>query len=205
VGESAGAAGDDECWRAAIRGDPAAFALVFDRHADAVYRQCLRRTGSVADAEDLTSMTFLQAWRARDRVRFVDGSARPWLLTVAANLARNHARAARRYRHQLARLPRDRPAEDAADAALDNLERVAAERAVAAALAELAPAEQDVVSLCDLSELSYAEAAQVLDVPIGTIRSRLSRARAHLRARLDPAGVAPDERQPIPYRGGPHD
>ena len=98
-----GAETDEQHWRAAVGGRPDAFAILFDRHADAIYGQCLRRTGSTADAEDLTSMTFLEAWRSRERVRFVEGSARPWSFVIASNLALNQARAARRYRKQLAR------------------------------------------------------------------------------------------------------
>lgn len=186
VGDEIEAETDEEHWRAASGGTPDAFALLFDRHADAVYGQCLRRTGSTADAEDLTSMTFLEAWRSRRRIRFVEGSARPWLFVVATNLALNQARAARRYRKQLARLPHEVPTEDASSEALSNLASEAAVRTVSRALAKLKRNEQEVISLCDLAGLSYAEAGQVLDVPVGTVRSRLSRARQHLRPLLDP-------------------
>lgn len=186
VGDDMEAGTDEEHWRAAVGGGSVAFGILFDRHADAVYRQCLRRTGSTADAEDLTSMTFLEAWRSRRRVRFVEGSARPWLFVVAANLALNQARAARRYRKQLARLPHEVPTEDASTEALAHLASEAAACTVARALAKLKRKEQEVISLCDLAGLSYADAGRVLDVPVGTIRSRLFRAREHLRVLLDP-------------------
>lgn len=178
-------ASDEECWQAGDCGRADVFGELFDRHADAVYRQCLWRIGSVADAEDLTSMTFLEAWRIRDRVRFVSGSARAWLLVIAANLARNYARARRRYADQLARLPHESSAEDAEGEALANIERASQARAVAGAVAKLKRTDQEALILCDVAGLTYAEVAAALDIPVGTVRSRLARARDRLRATLD--------------------
>lgn len=133
-------------------------------------------------------MVFLEALRRASAVRFVDGSALPWLLVVATNLARNQSRARRRYRALLARLPSPIPQADIADdvaADLESRERTARLRG---AMGSLRPAEQDVLALCDLAELSYEEAATALGVPVGTVRSRLSRARAKLRGALAPNG-----------------
>lgn len=129
-------------------------------------------------------MVFLEALRRASAARFVDGSALPWLLVVATNLARNQSRARRRYRALVARLPGPVPHADIADdvaADLDARERTALLRN---AMGSLRPAEQDVVTLCDLADLSYEEAATALGVPVGTVRSRLSRARAKLRRSL---------------------
>lgn len=184
---------DESLWARAVAGDGSAFAAVFDRHADTVHTHCARRAGSWVDAQDLTSLVFLEAWRQRTRVRFVDGSALPWLLVVATNVTRNQTRARRRYARALARVPGDPHAPDIADEAIADIEaeQVAAE--VAACIRRLRTDEQDVVSLCDLGGLGYAEAAAVLGIPVGTVRSRLSRARARLRAMLtDPATEALD-------------
>lgn len=179
---------DAECdqilWPRACRGDTTAFATVFERHADAVHTHCARRTGSWSDAQDVTSLVFLEAWRKRHRVRFVGGSVRPWLLVVATNLARNDARARRRYARALARIPPDRHAVDVAEEAIHDLAAEQLAVTVAACLTRLRLDEQQVLSLCDMGELSYADAAAVLGVPVGTVRSRLSRARAKLRAVL---------------------
>lgn len=96
-------------------GDGEAFGVIFDRHAGAVFGQCRRRAESVADAEDLASIVFLEALRRAADVRFVDGSVRPWLLVVATNTARNQARARRRYRLMLSKLPDPGAEPDVAD------------------------------------------------------------------------------------------
>jgi RNA polymerase sigma-70 factor (ECF subfamily) len=172
--------------RARIRaGDPEAFRALFDEHARSVYNHAFRLTGNWATAEDVVSLTFLEAWRLRERVDVGPeaGSLRPWVLGVATNVALNARRAARRHAAALARM-------SAPDIVPDHAEEVAArvdDRALVArtvaALATLRTAEREVLALCGWSGLDYAEAAQALSIPIGTVRSRLSRARAKL-ARL---------------------
>jgi DNA-directed RNA polymerase specialized sigma24 family protein len=109
VSEASDESSDELLWSQAADGRRVAFGDVFDRHVRAVYRHCRRLSSTVSDAEDLTSLVFLEAWRGRDRVRFVDGSVRPWLLATATNVARNASRARRRYDAVLARLPHDQP------------------------------------------------------------------------------------------------
>jgi RNA polymerase sigma-70 factor (ECF subfamily) len=176
---------DEALWTRSRAGDTVAFAVLFDRHADAVYTHGVRRTGSRTDAEDLTTMVFLAAWRKAGGVRFVDGSLKPWLLVVASNLARTQARSRRRYEHLVARLPRDDLEPDIADEAIRDVAAEQFSRQLAGCLALLRAAEQDVIALCDIEELSYADAARALGVPIGTVRSRLSRARRKLRPLLE--------------------
>ena len=176
------AADDQELWsQAASEYAAVAFGELFERHADRVYAHCFSRTGSWSMAEDLTSVVFLEAWRRRHEVRFSGDSALPWLLGVANNATRNAERTLRRYRQLLAKLP---PPEEEADFALDAATRVDEERLaqhLLCAMGELRDAERDVLALCDWAGLSYAEAAVALGVPEGTVRSRLSRARQHLR------------------------
>ncbi|MGH9074348.1 MAG: RNA polymerase sigma factor [Acidimicrobiales bacterium] len=172
---------DGELWRRAAEHDGTAFGELFERHADAVYNHCFRRTGSWSTAEDLTSAVFLEAWRRRGEVNLHGESILPWLLAVANNATRNVQRSLRRHRRLLAKLPALAPGDDSAEEAAA---RVDDERAMVRVLADyhrLRPVEQEVLALCDWAGLGYAEAADVLDVPLGTLRSRLSRAREHLR------------------------
>lgn len=158
-----------------------AFGELFERHADRVYAHCFSRTGSWSMAEDLTSVVFLEAWRRRSEVRFSGESVLPWLLGVANNATRNAQRTLRRHRQLLAKLP---PPDDESDIAPDAAARVDSERLaehLLCAMAGLRRGEREVLALCDWAGLSYAEAAVSLGVPEGTIRSRLSRARQHLR------------------------
>jgi RNA polymerase sigma-70 factor (ECF subfamily) len=176
--------------RARIRdGDPAAFATLFDGNAGALHRYALRVTGNRATAEDVVSLTFLEAWRLRGRLRpdepgdGRDGDGlRAWLFGIAANIVRNTTRSARRHRAALERLPprADEPdfAEELADRAAQAEELAAAHRA----LRLLRRGEREVLALVVWSGLSHAEAAEALGCRVGTVKSRLSRARARLRS-----------------------
>lgn len=184
---------DEVLWAAACRGDEEAFAVVFRRHCDAVQTQCARRAGSYDVADDLLATVFMQAWRSRGRVRFVDGSLRPWLMVVANNVVATHMRSRRRREAMTRRLTttaaREQPETDADPAA--RLEALTFAPVLAAALSTLSPREQAVVALCDLAEYPQAAAAKALDVPLGTVKSRLSRAHQKLRDRLgDEASAA---------------
>jgi RNA polymerase sigma-70 factor (ECF subfamily) len=175
---------DIELWERAVDGDRVSFGVLFERHAQSVYNHCFRRTASWTDAEDLTSAAFLEAWRRRREVRPIDASALPWLLGVANNLLRNHRRSLRRYRAALARLAVPPMQPDPAD---DVAGRLADEGRMARVLAlveRLPRRDREVLALCAWSELTYEEAATALGVPVGTVRSRLARARARL-AKLD--------------------
>ncbi|MCW2933775.1 MAG: polymerase sigma-70 factor [Actinomycetia bacterium] len=163
-------------------GDADAFGAVFDACAKSVYNHAFRLTGDWSTAEEVMAMTFLEAWRGRDSILADGGSLRPWLLGIATNLARGLHRTARRHRTALARLAVADELPDFADDVSGRLDDVARIKALHRALAELPGAELEVLALCVWSGLSYAEAAGALHVPVGTIRSRLSRARA--RAKL---------------------
>jgi RNA polymerase sigma-70 factor (ECF subfamily) len=178
---------DAELWRQAGLGEAAAFGVLFERYARAIYNYCFRRMGEWALAEDLTSVVFLEAWRRRATVVLAGDSALPWLYGVATNVVRSQRRAKRRYRAALARIPRDRPAEFAGDVE-ERLDDERAMRAVLEAVLKLPRAQRDVIALCVWSELSYQDAAVALGVPVGTVRSRLARARAALAELEDASG-----------------
>jgi len=162
-------------------GDPAAFGELFDDHANAVYRHGLRLTGDHCLAEDVVSSTFLHAWQLRGRIDAEGGTLRPWLLGIATNVIRNLARKRRRDRSLLERVaPREEVPDFAEDTAALLDDRNALTQ-VHASMTRLRPQEREVVALCVWAGLDYAAAAEALGVPVGTIRSRLSRARAKLR------------------------
>jgi RNA polymerase sigma factor (sigma-70 family) len=187
---------DRELWRRASLDEPAAFGVLFERHARAIYNYCFRRTADWALAEDLTSLVFLEAWRRREAVLLQSDSALPWLYGVATNVLRNRRRSQRRHHAALARVPREHSIDfaDDVDGRLDDERRM---RTTLHAVAKLPRREQDVLALCAWAELSYEEAAVALDLPVGTVRSRLSRARARLRELDGIGGHEPDGDQAI--------
>ncbi|WP_344532275.1 RNA polymerase sigma factor [Streptomyces albiaxialis] len=180
-------------------GDRETFARLYEEHARAVYNHGLRLTGDWSAAEEIMSETFLTAWRGRERVREDGGSLLPWLLGIATHKADNARRAQGRRRRFLARQPRPR-AEDAeedfaarAAGRIDDARRL---RAVQEALGQLRRQEREVLTLCVWSGLDYQQTAEALGIAVGTVRSRLSRARKKL-ARL----AEYEQGEPRPARG----
>jgi len=161
-------------------GDADAFGTLFDSCAKAVYNHAFRLIGDWSTAEDVMAQTFLEAWRSRERIAADGESLRPWLLGIATNLARGHRRTSRRQAATLLRLGPPPDIEDFSDnlsGRLDDARRIAA---LHRSLSRLRPDEFEVLALCAWSDLSYAEAAEALGIPVGTVRSRLSRARTKL-------------------------
>jgi len=177
---------DASLWARAREGDADAFGLLFTRHARAIYNFFFRGTADWAAADDLLSIAFLEAWRRRDK-ELDEGYVLPWLYGIAANVLRNRRRSERRFAGALRRLPPPEPEPDFSAAADD---RADDERRMAQALEllhRLPEREREIFILCAWMELSYEDAAAALALPIGTVRSRLSRARARLRE-LDASG-----------------
>lgn len=166
-------------------GDPEAFREIFNDHAQLVYRHAVRVTGDWSLAQDVVSLTFLEAWRLRDKLRDEHETPRPWLMGIATNVLRNTTRAARRHDRVLARLPVRDAVPDFADELVGRIADAEQLAAAQAGLAQLRRSEREVFTLCVWSGLGYAEAAAALGVPVGTVRSRLSRARTRLRRLAD--------------------
>ncbi|MEV5283554.1 RNA polymerase sigma factor [Streptomyces sp. NPDC052811] len=165
-------------------GDPGAFRELFDEHAQLVFRHAVRVTGDWAFAEDVVSLTFLEAWRLRERLRDEGESPRPWLMGIAVNVLRNVSRAARRHRAAMARVPVRTTVPDFTDELVGRMADAEQLAAAQRALGKLRRCEREVVTLCVWSGLTYPEAAKALGVPVGTVRSRLSRlSRARVRLR----------------------
>lgn len=173
---------DPVLWRRARDGDSAAFGILFERHAGRIYNYCFRRTADWALAEDLTSATFLLAWRSRGREPLKAESALPLLFGIATNVLRNQRRSLKRARDAFGRLPLAGAEEpDFAEETATRLDDQAAMRRLLGVFSRLPRREQDAIALCDWSGLSYESAAAALGVPVGTVRSRLARGRRRLR------------------------
>lgn len=169
---------DDLTWLAlaAGRGDPAAVATLVRRTQPEVWRLC-SRLGDREQADDLTQEVYLRALPALANYRG-DASARTWLLQIARHVCADHVRRSARSRRLLTRLVQRTDRGDAAEASR------AGEVELDDAVAALDPDRRAAFVLTQVVGLSYAEAAEVCEVPIGTIRSRVARARADLLAAL---------------------
>jgi RNA polymerase sigma factor (sigma-70 family) len=179
---------------AGSRAEPALFAEIFDRHHAGLYRYLRHRVGA-ALAADLASETFVTAFARRAAFRPERTSVRPWLYGIAHNLLRNHVRREHRRVAAYARHGADPVADPGAMAEF----ALADERADSAAvrsrlrpiLARMRPGDRDVLLLVAWADLSYAEVAQSLGIPVGTVRSRMNRARRQLRAATETESLDP--------------
>jgi len=190
---AAGGTNEYELWAWAVEGDAGAFGEIFDLHRDRVFGHALRALASRHDAEDVTAIAFLELWRHRRRVRVVNGSIIGWLLVTTNNVCRNQARSARRYRLALAKLSPEPSHPDPADDAGVGIDRARRAPGVRAVFAQLSARDQDILTLCVLEELTTAEAALALRIPIGTVKSRLYRAKSRMAELLLTA--APEARE----------
>jgi len=163
---------------------PQAFSLLFDRHYDAIWRYLCRRVGPTG-ADDLAGESFLRAFSRRGAYEPTGLGPRPWLYGIATNLLREHARREERQMRAYARVAQplvDGPVYEDVDGRLD---AESLGPAVAAALAGLEPSDRDTLLLLALTELGYDGIAVATGVPVGTVRSRLNRARRLVRAELE--------------------
>ncbi|MFI9788449.1 RNA polymerase sigma factor [Kitasatospora sp. NPDC051984] len=171
----------DPGFRARIRaGDEGAFGVLFREHGKAVYNHCFRLTGDWSGAEDCASLVFLEAWRLREKAEPTGGSLLPWLLGIATFVVHRRRRVARRHRALMERMPEPELLPDFADELVGRLEDQERIASVQEVLERLSRSDREVLALCVWAGLDYAAAAHALGVPVGTVRSRLSRARRRL-------------------------
>lgn len=163
-------------------GDPERFAVLYDRHAVVVYRYLTRRLGRQA-AEDVLAETFLAAFDTRRAYDLTRSDARPWLLGIATNLTNRHLRTESRHTGAHTRVPPP-PPPDEAETVVEELDHAAGTSTVMRALARLPGQDRDCLLLYAWGQLSYEQVAAALQVPVGTVRSRLHRARRTLRPLL---------------------
>lgn len=168
-------------FRARVRaGDEDSFRVLFREHGRAVYNHCFRLTGDWSVAEDCVSLVFLEAWRIREKVDPHGGSLLPWLLGIATYVVHHRRRTARRHRALMERMPPPGLLPDFADEVVGRLEDQERIAALRKALDQLSRPDREVLALCVWAGLDYAATAEALGVPVGTVRSRLSRARGRL-------------------------
>jgi RNA polymerase sigma factor (sigma-70 family) len=177
-----GSEGDPAIIRASLS-EPERFAALFDRHAPVIYRYLASRAGRTA-ADDLTAETFLAAFRRRASYDLACADALPWLYGVATRVLAQHRRDdARQLRIRLAAIP-DLSDPGHGDRVAGDVTAGALRGALADVLAGLSAGDRDVLLLIAWEQLSYDEVARALEIPVGTVRSRLNRARTRLRGAL---------------------
>lgn len=170
---------DEMVWQQVLSGDERAFGVIWDRHSRRVHRHLVEMGNSAGDVEDLVAATFMELWRRRDTVRIVDGSVLPWLIVTARNVARNAARARRRYRNFLASLP---PVEDTADHAEFFADQDSAWRLqLRAAIQKCRPVDAALLAMTALEGFTAAQAGAAFGLSEAATRMRISRLRARLR------------------------
>ena len=166
--------------------EPRAFVAVFERHYGVVYGYLARRVGP-ALGEELAAETFEIAFAKRERYRPETPDARPWLFGIAVNLLRTQRRKERRELRAYARTGLD-PLTGPDDECFEAAGRQAAARELAGALARLGAKDREILLLFFWADLTYEEIAVALAIPVGTVRSRLNRARNRLRELVDGSG-----------------
>jgi RNA polymerase sigma factor (sigma-70 family) len=167
-------------------GDGRYFATVFDRHYDRIWCYLSRRADPVA-ADDLASETFVRAFAGRAGYDQAQLDASPWLYGIATNLLRERNRGEGRRWRAYSRAIESDALEDGYEQAHGRIDAGALAPALVAALASLAPNDRDALLLLALTDLSYEEIAVATGAPVGTVRSRLHRARRHMQLELEGA------------------
>jgi RNA polymerase sigma-70 factor (ECF subfamily) len=183
-------------------GEPELFAVVYRRHAAAIQRYVTRRIGA-QDADDVVTETFLVAFAQRATFKAGGRDCLPWLYGIATNLLSRHRRAELRRLRDSAQAWKAPEAEPFTDRVDDRVSAQAAKARLAAALARLPAGQRNALLLLAWAGLSYEQVAAATGAPLGTVQSRISRARAKLRralADLDPAMLGLPEK---PRRGLP--
>lgn len=166
---------DQELLVLSAGGDHAAFAELYDRHAESVARYLWAWFGATGDVQDLVQETFVTTWKKADGVRIVGTSALPWLLATAKNHARNHARKVARRRETFSGLRSERAAQDDLDLGSERLD------SVRAALDSLSATDRQICELCVVHGLTYKQAAAEIGQTPTTVAKRLQRARARVK------------------------
>nr|WP_191897234.1 sigma-70 family RNA polymerase sigma factor [Planomonospora parontospora] len=191
--EDTGDVGDAEVIRRSLE-EPDAFALLFDRYAPEIHRYAIRRLGDSL-ADDVVADTFLAAFQRRDRYDLTRPDARPWLYGIAGNLIGRHRRVEIRSYRALARTGADEVAESYADRVDARVSASAVQKDLAGALAGLSAGDREVLLLVAWADLTYDEVAEAVGIPVGTVRSRLHRARRKTRAALGGADPTATEEE----------
>ena len=168
--------------------DPELFAMIFDRHAEEIHRYAARQLGQQV-APDVVSDVFLAAFRNRGRYDAGRADARPWLYGIATKVISQHMRAESRRARTLAALPVPLPAVFSVEEISDRITAAQLRPRLLRVLAGLSVADRELVLLVAWAELSCEQVAEALEIPVGTVRSRLHRVRAKIRRSIGPVGL----------------
>ncbi|MFI2562827.1 RNA polymerase sigma factor [Paenarthrobacter sp. NPDC018779] len=171
------------------RDSPEAFGELYDRHAPIIYRYAARRAGDFV-ADDVTSETFLVAWEQLESYDLAREDARPWLFGIATNLLRRHHRAENRMLKTAAKAACREGLADDTDRVAAQVDATVAAGRIARTLKSMAAIDRETLLLYAWADLTYEGIALAMEVPVGTVRSRLNRARRTLRSQLN---LTPDE------------
>ncbi len=178
--------------------EPQQFGVLFDRHFSAIFRYLARRVGPDM-AEDLAADVFVAALRRIESYDLDRPDALPWLYGIAANLMRRHRRSERRRIRAIGRLSMEVHSDESADRLADTLATAETLARVGSALSRLPSRDRTPLLLYVWEELSYEAIGEALGIPVGTVRSRINRARRQLRELVGVSGQVPGE-EPIPGR-----
>lgn len=173
---------DQQLWERMNSGDEFALGILFERHVQRIFRFVVRFQGTYNDADDVVTETFLEAWRVRQAIAVKD-SAIPILLAIARRRTQDHLRGHRRRALLLSRVAANRTEQfdpDPADMLARRNERNDQREWLRRQVSGLPPEQRDVVELCVFAEMNYEDCAKILGLPVGTVKSRLSRARQRL-------------------------
>ncbi|WP_345432343.1 RNA polymerase sigma factor [Actinoallomurus vinaceus] len=171
---------------------PERFAEIYDAYFVEIHKYVERRLGQDI-ADDLAAETFVAAFRQRQRYDRTRGDARAWLYGIATNLIRRHRRREVAMYKALARAGAAEAVEVREDGLDARIIALGLRPQLLQALARLNPGDRDVVLMVTLAELSYEQVAEALDIPYGTVCSRLNRARRKLREALGPSDPFEEE------------
>jgi RNA polymerase sigma-70 factor (ECF subfamily) len=170
--------------------DPALFAVVYDRYAAQLYRYAGSRLGAEI-AEDVVGETFAAAFADRAKYDAQRAEARLWLFGILSKKIADHRRRERARYRAFARVPGERLGDTLDDRVAADVTARAVRGRLAAALRRLSPGDREVLLLIAWADLSYGEVATALCIPLGTVRSRLNRARRKVRDAL--GGIDPTQ------------
>jgi RNA polymerase sigma-70 factor (ECF subfamily) len=180
-----GGISDAECVRRLQRGDTEAFAALVERHQRSIFNLLYRMLGDYDDAAEVSQEAFLSAYRSIKSFRG-DSSFSTWLYRIAVNHANTRRKSAALWQQRTARLKSLEPVGDGGPDPADVLEQKEVRERVQAALNSLESEDATIILLRDLQDVPYETVAEVLKIPIGTVKSRLHRARRALKGRLAP-------------------
>ena len=176
---------DAECVRRLLQGEVDAFEVLVRRHQKAIFNLVYRMLGDYDEAAEVSQETFLSAYRSIGQFRG-DANFSTWLYRIAINHASTRRRSLAKWQQRTVPLDTTDPVNERELDPADTVEQKEVQELVQKALNGLEASDAMIILLKDLQDVPYEEVARVLDVPVGTVKSRLHRARKALRSRLAP-------------------